>query len=76
MSTTWDLVADGGSAVGPVVPVIVSGEVVATLYASWDDETGVHLSLADDDSLDDLSGVQWGALRDAMDALYAIEPPA
>jgi len=72
---TWDFDSEG-CAVGPVVPVMAEGVLIATLSTLWDDVEGLQVHLADDGSLDALSGAQALALADALREVAGIEPPA
>lgn len=70
----WSELQDG-TAVGPTVPVVVEGQLVATLCVLWDDELGVQVQVADDERLDALSGVQALALADALREAARMMPP-
>ncbi|MDQ4213264.1 hypothetical protein [Microbacterium capsulatum] len=72
---TWSEITDG-TAIGPVVPVIVGGIVLATLYALWSDQDGVMVDPVLHEHADALSGVQALALADALREVGGIQPPA
>lgn len=74
--TTWTMDRTGETAVGPTLPVVADGQLVTVLAALWSDVDGVRVQMADDATLDNLSGAQARALAQALVEAASLEPPA